>query len=151
MIFVQASSCSRFAYLRSDHFPLIGSHIHPGYPWGRIGGLVVSVLAIYSDDPSSIPTLATYFVGKTKIKEKEAGIGPSIKKPSGKPVSDSLLVCFRPTYLWQISVWWVGVAPFVLCWIADGVAPGSWRQSLFFPSFSFFWWLDNRSKWHLTD
>ena len=35
---------------------------------GRGGGLVVSILAFYSDDPSSIPALATWFVRKDENK-----------------------------------------------------------------------------------
>ena len=50
---------------------------------GSGGGLAVSVLASYSNNPSSIPALGAYFVRKTKINEKEAGVGPSfIKKYS---------------------------------------------------------------------
>ena len=41
---------------------------------GRGGGLVVSVLAFYSDDPSSIPVLANEFVRKDKINEKRPGL-----------------------------------------------------------------------------
>ena len=45
------------------------------------GGLVVSVLAFYSDDPSSIPAEVYNFfckivVEKNKNKQKEAGVGP---------------------------------------------------------------------------
>ena len=47
---------------------------------GRGGGLVVSVLAFYSNDLSSIPALATNLYRKTKITEKEAGVGPSLEK-----------------------------------------------------------------------
>ena len=48
---------------------------------GRGGGLVVSVLAFYSDDPSSIPAEVYNFfckivVEKNENKQKEAGIGP---------------------------------------------------------------------------
>ena len=48
---------------------------------GRGGGLVVSVPAFYSDDPSSNPAgyLINFLYEKTKINEKEAGVGP-IKK-----------------------------------------------------------------------
>ena len=49
---------------------------------GRGGGLVVSVPAFYSDDPSSNPAgyLINFLYEKTKINEKEAGVGPSLKK-----------------------------------------------------------------------
>ena len=49
---------------------------------GRGGGLVVSVPAFNSDDPSSNPAgyLINFLYKKTKINEKEAGIGP-LKKP----------------------------------------------------------------------
>ena len=45
------------------------------------GGLVVSVLAFYSDDPSSIPAEVYNFfckivVEKNENKQKEAGVGP---------------------------------------------------------------------------
>ena len=48
-------------------------------PLGRGGGLVVSVPALYSDDPSSNPAgyLIDFLYEKTKINEKEAGVGPS--------------------------------------------------------------------------
>ena len=41
------------------------------------GGLLVSVLALYSEDPSSYPAGYLNFLNeKTKINEKEAGFGP---------------------------------------------------------------------------
>ena len=45
------------------------------------GGVVVSVLAFYSDDPSSYPPgYLKFLYEKTKIKTKEeAGVGPSLK------------------------------------------------------------------------
>ena len=48
---------------------------------GRDGGLVVSMLAFYSNDPSSIPAEVYNFfckivVEKNKNKQKEAGVGP---------------------------------------------------------------------------
>ena len=48
------------------------------------GGLVVSVLAFFSDDPSLIPAEVYKFfckivVEKTENKQKEAGIGPFFK------------------------------------------------------------------------
>ena len=51
----------------------------------RGGGLVVSVLAFYSDDPSSIPAEVYNFfckniVEKNENKQKEAGVGPFFKK-----------------------------------------------------------------------
>ena len=50
---------------------------------GRGGGLVVSVLAFYSDYPSSNPADSLNILDeKTKINEKEAGFGPSLKKLS---------------------------------------------------------------------
>ena len=52
---------------------------------GRGGGLVVSVLAFYFDDPSSIPAEVLNFfckniVEKNENKQKEAGVGPLLKK-----------------------------------------------------------------------
>ena len=41
---------------------------------GRGGGLVVSVLAFYSDDTSSIPALATLIVQKEKKMKKRSGL-----------------------------------------------------------------------------
>ena len=43
------------------------------------GGLVVSVPAFYSNDPSSNPAdyLLNFLYEKMKINEKEAGVGPS--------------------------------------------------------------------------
>ena len=51
----------------------------------RGGGLVVSVLAFYSDDPSLNPTEVYNFsvkllLKRTKINTKEAGVGPFFKK-----------------------------------------------------------------------
>ena len=44
----------------------------------RGGDLVVSVLALYSDDPISNPAGYLNFLNaKTKINKKEAGVGPS--------------------------------------------------------------------------
>ena len=44
---------------------------------GRGGGQVVSVLAFYSDDPSSNPAEACEIVfEKNRNKQKEAGVGP---------------------------------------------------------------------------
>ena len=49
---------------------------------GRGGGLVVSIPAFYSDDPSSNPAgyLINFLYEKTKINKKEDGVGPSFKK-----------------------------------------------------------------------
>ena len=49
---------------------------------GRGGGLVVSVPAFYSDDPSSNPAgyLINFLYKKTKINEKLAVVGPFKKK-----------------------------------------------------------------------
>ena len=52
---------------------------------GRGGGQVVSVLAFYSVDPSSNPTVAYSFsvkfvVEKNENKQKEAGVGPFLKR-----------------------------------------------------------------------
>ena len=48
---------------------------------GHGGGLVVNVLAFYSDNPSSNPVGYLNFLNKkTKINEKEARVGPSLKK-----------------------------------------------------------------------
>ena len=49
--------------------------------WGSSGGQVVSVLALYSDDPSSNPAEAcclavNYNFEKNENKEKEAGVDP---------------------------------------------------------------------------
>ena len=47
---------------------------------GHGSGLVVSVLAVYSDDTSSNPAGYLNFLHeKMKINEKEAGVGPSLK------------------------------------------------------------------------
>ena len=48
---------------------------------GRGGGLVVSVLAFYSDDPSSTPAdhLNNFPHEKTKLNKKEIGVGPPLK------------------------------------------------------------------------
>ena len=44
---------------------------------GRGGGQMVSVLAFYSDDPSSNPAEACEIVfEKNRNKQKEAGVGP---------------------------------------------------------------------------
>ena len=56
----------------------IGKSLHK---LGRDGGLVVSVLAFYSDDPSLIPVEVYNFfckniVEKNENKQKEAGVGP---------------------------------------------------------------------------
>ena len=50
-------------------------------PWRGGGGLLVSVPAFYSDDPSSNPAgyLINFMYERTKINEKEAGVGPSLK------------------------------------------------------------------------
>ena len=48
-----------------------------------LGGLVVSVLAFYSNNVSSNPAgYLKLLYKKTKINEKEAGVGPSLKKCS---------------------------------------------------------------------
>ena len=45
---------------------------------GRGGGLVVSILAFYSGDPSSNPAgYLNFSYKKTKINKKAAGVGPS--------------------------------------------------------------------------
>ena len=46
--------------------------------FGRGGGLVVSILAFYSDAPRSNPAdnLINFLSEKTKINKKEAGDGP---------------------------------------------------------------------------
>ena len=48
--------------------------------FGRVGGLVVSGLAINSDDPSSIAAEVYNFSDKNKNKQKEAGVGPFKKR-----------------------------------------------------------------------
>ena len=60
---------------------LIQSNSIKLFALGRGGGLVVSVLAFYSDDPSSIPAEVYNFfckniVEKNENKQKEAGVGP---------------------------------------------------------------------------
>ena len=52
---------------------------------GRGGGQVISELAFYSDDPSSNPIEVYSFsvilcLKRTKINEKETGVGPLFKK-----------------------------------------------------------------------
>ena len=48
---------------------------------GHGGGLVVSVLAFYSDNPSSNPTgYLNFRYKKMKMNEKEAGVAPPPKK-----------------------------------------------------------------------
>ena len=49
---------------------------------GRGGGLEVSVLAFYSDDPNLNPAdyLKKFLYEKTKINEKETRVGPSLQK-----------------------------------------------------------------------
>ena len=48
---------------------------------GRGGGLVVSVLAFYSDDPAEVYNFfCKIVVEKNKNKQKEAGVGPFFKK-----------------------------------------------------------------------
>ena len=63
---------------------------------GRGGGQVVSVLAFYSVDPSSNPTVAYSFsvkfvVEKNENKQKEASVGPFKKTNKMKN--------YPPTYL----------------------------------------------------
>ena len=58
---------------------------------GRGGGQVVSVLAFYSDDPSSNPAEVYNFsvkllLKRTKINKKEAGVGPFFKKKNGQRI-----------------------------------------------------------------
>ena len=51
---------------------------------GHGGGLVVSVLAFYSDNPSSNPTgYLNFRYKKMKMNEKEAGVAPPPKKKCG--------------------------------------------------------------------
>ena len=46
---------------------------------------MVNVLAFYSDDPSSNPAgYLNFLYEKTKINDKEAGVGPSLKKSAVK-------------------------------------------------------------------
>ena len=59
---------------------LLGFKVCPFQGCGG-GGLVVSVLAFYSNDPSSNPAGYLNFLNeKTKINEREAEVGPSLKK-----------------------------------------------------------------------
>ena len=68
---------------------------------GRGGGQVVSVLALYSDDPSSYPAEVYNFsvkllLKRTKINKKEAGVGPFILKKylgSFTVISDTFFSC----------------------------------------------------------
>ena len=57
---------------------------------------MVSVPAFYSDDPSSIPAgyLINFLYEKTKINEKEAGVGPFKKKVCSSWRS-IFIECFR--------------------------------------------------------
>ena len=62
-------------------FYLFVLYIKSAFEQGCGGGLVVSVLAFYSDDPSSIPAEVYNFfckivVEKDENKQKEAGVGP---------------------------------------------------------------------------
>ena len=68
---------------------------------GRGGGLVVSVPAFYSDDPSSNPAgyLINFLYEKTKINEKEAGVGPSLKKKCTNSSKMSIKVRYEQTFL----------------------------------------------------
>ena len=55
---------------------------------GSGGGQVVSVLAFYSDDPSSNPAEIYNFsvkllLKRTKINKKEAEVGPFFRRKSG--------------------------------------------------------------------
>ena len=63
--------------------------------------VVVSILAFYSDNPSSSPAgYLNFRCKKTKINKKEAGMGPSLKKRG------------RPNYVdqdgqgWMATEWW---------------------------------------------
>ena len=68
---------------------------------GRGGGQVVSVLAFYSDNPSSNPADAYSFsvqivFEKNENKQKEAGVGPFLKKKKEKNIQR-----WRASYLWS--------------------------------------------------
>ena len=61
------------------------NHLDKIVKQGCGGGQVVSVLAFYSDDPSSNPAEVYNFsvkllLKRTKINKKEAGVGPFKKK-----------------------------------------------------------------------
>ena len=61
----------------------------------RGGGLVVSIFAFYSDNPSSIPAgYLNFLYEKTKINEKEAGVGPSFIKKLDSPQAAELSLFF---------------------------------------------------------
>ena len=56
---------------------------------------MISIPAFYSDNPSSNPAgYLNFLYKKTKIKEKEAGVGPSIKKWLIGPVA-----CWSKTHV----------------------------------------------------
>ena len=67
---------------------------------GRGGGQVVSVLAFYSDDPSSNPADAYSFsvqivFEKNENKQKEAWVGPFFKNFQKLPNLATLVVTYR--------------------------------------------------------
>ena len=62
---------------------------------GHGSGLVVSILAGYSDNPSSNPAgYLNFLYEKMKINEKEAGVGPSLKKNYYAIASQAKLAMF---------------------------------------------------------
>ena len=83
-------------------------------PLGRGGGQVVSVLALYSDDPSSNPAdVYSYSVKfvfeKNENKQKDAGVGPLFKTKTRATVLDYALLKMsshpKPSwYLIQLSI-----------------------------------------------
>ena len=65
---------------------------------------MVSVPAFYSDDPSSNPAgyLINFLYKKTKINEKEAGVGP-FKKRRVHKVSRFVLTKLSPSFICDIT------------------------------------------------
>ena len=69
---------------------------------------MVSVLAFYSDDPSSIPAEVYNFfckniVEKNENKQKEAGVGPFFLKKNSRRIKLRFANLDRPDWLFNIS------------------------------------------------
>ena len=75
-------------------------------PLGRGGGQVVSVLALYSDDPSSNPAEGSFFeqfvVEKNLNKQKEAGVDPLKKKLESQ--AHNMLFPFLSNFVLYLSL-----------------------------------------------
>ena len=80
--FCRIGPCASFRDKCFTNDPLDVNYVCPKKPeQGCGGGLVVSVLAFYSNNPSSIPAEVYIFfckivVEKNENKQKEAGVGP---------------------------------------------------------------------------